>query len=88
MTEEAQKKIIIKKGSMKLEINRSDLLDVNSTHDGIAFNFKEGLQLYFTDNFMPQTMKEIIQNTANHYSNQKIIFDLNNQIRPAMIDAT
>ena len=81
-------KIIIKKGTLKLEVQRSDLVEVNETHDGIVFNFKGGLSLYYTDNFMPQGMKEVVKNTANHFSEQKIIFDLDNQSRPAMVDAT
>lgn len=81
-------KIVIKKGKLKLEVDRSELVDVNETHDGIAFNFKEGLQLYYTDNFMPQGMKEIIKNTSNNFPNKKIVFDLDNQRHPALVDAT
>lgn len=80
--------IVIKKGSMKLEVNRSDLVEVSETHDGVAFNFKDGLQLYYTNNFMPQHMKEIMKNTANHFAEKKIVFDLDNQQKPAMVDAT
>lgn len=81
-------KVIIKKGSMKLEVKRSDLVEVNETHDGIVFNFKDGISLYYTDQFMAQGMKEIIKNTSNHFAEQKIIFDLDNTSRPAMVDAT
>ncbi len=81
-------KIIIKKGSLNLEINRTDLVEVSETHDGIVFNFKDGVSLYYTDNFMAQGMKEVIKNTANHFTEQKIIFDLDNPSRPAMVDAT
>lgn len=81
-------KIVIKKGSMELTVNRSDLVEVSETHDGIAFNLKDGIQVYYTDNFMPQGMKEVIKNTANHFSEQRIIFDLDNQHKPAMVDAT
>lgn len=88
MAKEKNVKIIIKKGSMHLEIDRSELVEVNETHDGIAFNLKGGLQLYYTDNFMPQAMKEIIKNTSNHFSDKKIIFDLDNQRQPALVDAT
>jgi len=85
---DSETKVVIKKGTMNLEIDRNELVEVNETHDGIAFNFKGGLQLYYTDNFMPQHMKEIIKNTANHFSQKKIVFDLDNQQRPAMVDAT
>jgi len=82
------KKVIIKKGSMLLEANRSDLVEVSETHDGIAFNFKGGIQLYYTNDFMPVGMKEVIRNTSNHFDNQKIIFDLDNERQPARVDAT
>jgi uncharacterized protein Yka (UPF0111/DUF47 family) len=88
MAKEKPVRIIIKKGSFNLEVDRSDLVEVNETHDGVAFNFKDGLQLYYTDNFMPQGMKEIIKNTSNHFSGKKLIFDLDNQKHPAMVDAT
>lgn len=84
----ANTKIVIKKGSMTLEVDRNELVEVSSTHDGIAFNFKGGLQLYYTDNFMPQHMKELVKNTADHFTEQKLIFDLDNTSKPAMVDAT
>ncbi len=88
MAKEKNVKILIKKGSMNLEVDRSELVEVSETHDGIAFNLKGGIQLYYTDNFMPQAMKEIIKNTSNHFANKRIIFDLDNQRQPALVDAT
>ncbi len=88
MAKEKNVKILIKKGSMKLEVDRSELVEVSETHDGIAFNFKGGIQIYYTDNFMPQAMKEIIKNTSNHFTDKRIIFDLDNQRQPALVDAT
>lgn len=81
-------KVIIKKGSMKLEVDRSELIEIHETHDGVVFNLKNGLQLQYTDQYMPQAMKEILRNTSNHFENKKIIFDLDNTRQPAMIDAT
>ena len=81
-------KIIIKKGSMNLEINRNELVEICETHDGVVFNLKNGLQLCYTDQFMPHSMKEILRNTSNHFADKKIIFDLDNERQPAMIDAT
>ena len=88
MAKEKNVKILIKKGSMKLEVDRSELVEVSETHDGIAFNLKGGIQIYYTDNFMPQAMKEIIKNTSNHFADKRIIFDLDNQRQPALVDAT
>jgi len=85
-----EKKAIVKivKGSMKLEVDRNELIEVSETHDGIAFNFKGGMQLYYTDDFMPQGMKELIKNTSNHFDNKTLVFDLDNQRQPAKVDAT
>ena len=80
--------VIIKKGTIKMSLDRSELVEVSETADGIAFNFKGGLQLYLTDNFMPSGMKQIIKNTADSYPGKKLVFDLDNQRHPAMVDAT
>lgn len=80
--------IIIKKGQFETTVPRSELVDVSETHDGVAFNFKGGIQLYFTDNNMPVATKQIMRNTADSFPGKKIIFDLNNMRHPALIDAT
>ena len=88
MLKEKQATVKIQKGSFKLEVNRNELIEVNETHDGIAFNFKGGIQLYYTNDLMPAAMKEVIKNTSNHFENQTLIFDLDNQRQPAKVDAT
>ncbi len=88
MAKEKKAIVKIKKGTLHLEVDRSELVEVSETHDGIAFNFKGGLQLYYTDQFMPQGMKEVIKNTSNHFDAQTLIFDLDDQRQPAKVDAT
>lgn len=80
--------ITIKKGPFKLTVPRGELVDVSETHDGVVFNFKGGLQLYQIDNFMQQSTKQIMSNTADSYPGKKLIFDLNNMRQPALVDAT
>jgi len=80
--------ITIKRGPLKLTVPRNELVDVSETHDGVAFNFKGGVQLYYTNNFMPQAAKHVMSNTADSYPGKKIIFDLDNPKMPAMVDAT
>ena len=80
--------ITIKSGKLKLTIPRSELVDVSETHDGVVFNFKGGIQLYKIDNFMQQSTKQIMSNTADSFPGKKIIFDLDNMRQPAMVDAT
>ena len=81
-------KITIKKGGVIVTADRKDLMEVSETHDGVSFNFKGGLQVYYTDNFMPNQNKQIIKNTADHFLKQKISFDLDNLTQPAKVDAT
>jgi len=80
--------IIIKKGDFKITVPRSELVEVSETADGVAFNFKGGLQLYYCNNFLPSATKQIIKNTADSFPGKKIIFDLDNEHKPALIDAT
>ena len=44
--------VTIKRGPLNLTIPRSELVDVSETADGVVFNFKGGVQLYYTNNFM------------------------------------
>ena len=78
----------IKKGGFSIEVDRDQLVEVCETADGVAFNFKEGIQLYFIDQFMPSATKQIIKNTADNFPNKKLIFNLDNLRQPAMVDAT
>lgn len=80
--------VIIKKGKVQVKLDRSELIEVSETADGVAFSFKGGLQLYYTDNFMPSATKQIIKNTADNFPGKKLIFDLDNQRQPALVDAT
>jgi hypothetical protein len=84
----SEETITIIKGKMKLTVPRSDLVDVSETHDGVAFNFKGGLQLYYTNTFMQQATKQIMSNTADSFPGKKLIFNLDNPRQPALVDAT
>jgi len=80
--------IIIKKGKIKLEADRDELVEVSETYDGIAFNFKGGLQLYCVNTYMPSGVKQLIKNTTDSYVGKKLIVDLDNAQKPIMVDAT
>lgn len=80
--------ITIKCGSLNLTVDRSDLVDVSETHDGVAFNFKGGVQLYYTNNFMPTGVKNVMSNTADSYPGKKLVFNLDNPQKPVFVDAT
>ena len=56
-------KVVIKKKGIVVEMDRTDLVMVDQTADGVVFNFKYGLFLHYTDNFMPFTAKELMKNS-------------------------
>lgn len=80
--------ITIKRGFLNVKVPRSELVDVSETHDGIVFNFKGGIQIYYTNNFMQTATKQVIKNTADSFPGKKLIFDLDNPKQPALVDAT
>jgi len=81
-------KVTIKKGSLVVNLDRTELLEAVGTHDGIVFNFRNGLFLYNTDPSMPIATKDIIQSTASSFPGKNLIFDLLNYNRPAVVDGT
>jgi len=81
-------RIIIKKGSIEVSSDRSDLIQVEETADGIVFNFKYGLHLYLTDPDMPLSTKSLIKVSSDRLSGNKMVFDLSDYQRPAKIDVT
>jgi hypothetical protein len=78
--------ITIKKGDFFLKVPRSHLLEVSETHDGVAFNFKEGLQLYFVAPYMPNEVKQIMAVTSNKFNEKSLAFDLENPRHPVKVD--
>ncbi len=80
--------ILIKVGNVKINANRSDMVEVSETPDGVAFSFKGGLQVLFTNPYMPSSTKQIVKNTADSIGGKKLIFELDNAQTPARVDAT
>lgn len=80
--------ITIKAGNVVVEASRKDIMDVSETPDGVSFNFKGGLQVLYTDPYMLSGAKQIIKNTADNITSQKLIFELDNPKVPAKVDAT
>lgn len=81
--------ITIKKGGVTVTASDNDLVEVSETPDGVVFNFKGGLSVSYMDAYMSSGNKQIIKNTADRFGgNKKVVFDLDNNSKPAMIDAT
>lgn len=79
--------IMVKVGNVVLNATDSDLVSVDETPDGVSFSFKGGLQILFTDPYMPTSAKQIIKNTADNMGGKKLVFELDNPKRPAMVEA-
>lgn len=77
--------IEIKVGRTIVNTSTEELIEVNETPDGVVFGFKGGLSVLFTDPYMPSSAKQIVKNTADHMQGNKLIFELDNPKRPAMI---
>jgi len=80
--------IIIKNGKVRIVADRSELIEVQETPDGVVFNFKGGIVVYKNDQFMSSAVKNIVKNTADNFQANKVIFELDNPKRPAYVDAT
>jgi len=80
--------ITLKAGNVKVEAERKDLLSVDETPDGVSFNFKGGMQILYTNPYMPSSAKQIVKSTADQIKEKKLIFELDNATRPAFVDAT
>jgi len=81
-------KIIIKQKNFMLEVERSELVQLDETADGIIFQFKNGLSLVKNDQFMPAAIKSIMKNTSDNYPGKKLVFELDNPQKPVYVDAT
>jgi len=81
-------KIIIKQKNFQLEVERSELVTLDETADGVVFQFKNGLSLMKTDQYMPQSVKSIMKNTSDNFPEKKLVFELDNPQRPVYVDAT
>lgn len=75
--------LTIKKGNMVLiKTDRSNLVEVHASYDGMVFNFKEGFILSYSDSYMPSGPKDLIVNSTNSFPNASLIIDLINYNKP------
>ena len=81
-------KMIIKQKNFHLEVDRSELVTLDETADGIVFQFKNGLSLIKNDQYMPSSVKNIMKNTADNFPEKKLVFELDNPKTPVYVDAT
>ena len=77
--------VIIKVGNTEVKTSTEELIDINETPEGVNFNLKGGLSLFYVDPYMPSSTKQIIKNTADRMRGKKLVFELDNPIQPAMV---
>jgi len=70
--------IVIKKGMSVFPIKRSEFVSCNETADGMVFQLKTGIMLYYTDNTLDSGTKMKIKLTIDSMSTGNIIIDFNN----------
>ncbi len=80
--------ITIKVGKTSVHTTTEELVEVNETPEGVVFALKGGLSILFIDPYMPSSAKQIVKNTADHMKGKKLVFELDNAKRPAMVVST
>lgn len=72
-------------GKTVIKTISDELIEVNETPDGVAFNLKGGLSILFVDPYMPSSAKQIVKNTADRMRGKKLVFNLQDPKMPAMV---
>jgi hypothetical protein len=78
--------IKIKKGTVNIKSERSDLIEASETADGMAFSFKGGFQLYITDAYMPAAFKQQIAMSINRFEGATVSVDFDNVRKPVLVE--
>ena len=78
-------KITINKKESSVIIQRSDLIEVSETHDGLVFKLKNGIDLFITDAYMPAPFKRQVKVSVDKFDKSNIVVDLANPSAPVSI---
>jgi len=76
--------VIIKKGLVKIEIDRNGLVNIDHTPDGLVFNFK-GCYFYVTDADMTASTKNLITTAYTGFKNGNVVINLDNYLKPVSV---
>lgn len=76
----------IKKGTVIIKTERSDLIGVDETADGMSFTFKGGFQMYLTDAYMPPAFKQQIKTSIDRFENASVTVDFDNVKKPVLVE--
>lgn len=78
-------KVTIKKETIILTVNKSDLIEVKETGDGMVFNLKGGLYFTLMDMRMPLEVKRAISTAVNRFKAANLVIDLMNYVHPVSV---
>jgi len=81
------KKIVITRGTTKIEVIRPDVIEVKESSDGLVFMMKGGFMFTFTDTDMPTHAKINIIGAVNNFPNANVEINLLNYAQPASLVA-
>lgn len=81
-------KISIKKKQFEVNVDRTELISVSETPDGVVFDFKGGIQLLCSDQDMQSSTKNLIKNSVDSFTVGNLLIELDNYKTPVRIDAT
>lgn len=77
--------VTLKRGSMVAKMSKTDLVNIESTHDGLVFNCKGGYHIYITDNHMPNEVKTKLLAVDQAMPKGHLMIDLNDYRNPIKI---
>jgi len=80
--------ITVKKGTIKLEMDRKDLIQIEETHDGVVLNLSNGCHFYVSDQFMPLEAKQLMSTSPGKFLKGNLNIDLSDYRQPVKIDLT
>lgn len=85
MNQPIKYEIKIKKGDHIFIIKRDKLIICNEIPDGVSFQFRDGMHVLYTDNFLPTHAKMKIKLTLDQMVNGNIEIDLDNYNNPVSL---
>lgn len=83
-------KIVVKTKGLELGCNSRDFTGIQETADGLVFSFfNGGILLHYNNQNIPEVTKRTIAETKTHnVKNGKVVFDLDQPLRPVQIELT
>ena len=81
------KEIVVTKGTSEFLISRDELSAVDEAPDGIVFHLKTNMFLHFTDQWMPQDVKQKIIVSVNTFGKGTVYINLNDYKNVVRLEA-